>query len=74
MSVALASALLGALALYLGLGLLFALVFVSFGAERIDPAAARMPLQARLIILPGVALLWPLMAWKWLRREGPPIE
>jgi hypothetical protein len=47
-------------------------VFVIFGAARIDKGARGMAIQARLIILPGVALLWPLMAWKWLRGAEPP--
>ncbi|MEM6899883.1 MAG: hypothetical protein AAF583_08940 [Pseudomonadota bacterium] len=62
------------LGLYFGFGLLFAFAFVSFGVSRIDPAARGMPLKARLIILPGVMLLWPLMGYKWLTQTEPPVS
>ncbi|MEO0983702.1 MAG: hypothetical protein AAFX03_13735 [Pseudomonadota bacterium] len=59
---------------YLGVGLLFAVVFVFALAGRIDPAAQAMPLQARLIILPGVMLLWPLMLMKTFAQKEPPVS
>lgn len=59
---------------YFAIGLLFAIAFVIFGAKRIDPAARTMPLQARLMILPGTLLLWPLMAWKWRTQTEPPLQ
>jgi hypothetical protein len=52
-------------------GLVFALAFVARGAARIDPAAQDMPLPARLLLIPGAALLWPLMLAKWLRHRPP---
>jgi hypothetical protein len=52
-------------------GLVFALAFVARGAARLDPAAHGMPLPARLLLIPGAALLWPLMLTKWLRRRTP---
>lgn len=52
-------------------GLAFALAFVARGAARIDPAAQDMPLSARLLLLPGATLLWPLMLTKWLRHRPP---
>ncbi|MEL7128946.1 MAG: hypothetical protein AAGK23_05315 [Pseudomonadota bacterium] len=74
MSLETASWIMTGLGLYLGIGLLFGLPFVSFGASKIDPAAKDMPLQARLIILPGTMLLWPLMAIKWASQKEPPIS
>ena len=66
--------LLGALGLYLAVGVLFALPFAFVGVQRIDPDATGAGIGFRLVILPGVVMLWPLMARRWLRREGPPVE
>lgn len=46
---------------YLLLGTLFALPFAFRWVNRIDPVAARGTLGFRLLILPGSALLWPLL-------------
>jgi len=67
-----AEAILIGFGVYLALGLLFGLWFVAAGAGRLDPDARGMPLQARAILLPGSAALWPFLAWKQLRGEGPP--
>lgn len=72
MSIDLAQGLMGAAAAYLGLGLLFAAAFVWAGAPSIDPAARGMPWPARLLLVPGAALLWPLMLFKWVARRSPP--
>ncbi|MEM9669272.1 MAG: hypothetical protein AAF950_10140 [Pseudomonadota bacterium] len=72
MSVAVGEFIVLCLGLYFGVGLLFATTFVTFGVSKIDPAARGMPLKARLIVLPGVMLLWPLMGYKWLTQTEPP--
>lgn len=59
---------------YIIIGALFALLFVSFGASRIDPAARGTGVGFRLLILPAAAALWPLLAWRWLRGAPPPGE
>ena len=74
MSVETAEAIVGTLAGYLVLGLAFALVFVTLGVAVIDPAARGMPRLARLLIVPGVAALWPLMLWKWFTQKSPPVS
>ena len=74
MSVETAEAIAGGLAAYLALGLAFALVFVMRGAAAIDPAARSMPLAARLLIVPGAAVLWPLLLWKWFTQTSPPVS
>ncbi len=66
--------LVNALAAYLGVGLVFAIAFVWKGAGKIDPAAAKGTLGFRLLIIPGTAALWPILARRWLRGEGPPEE
>jgi hypothetical protein len=59
---------------YLGLGVLFALAFVTLGVGVIDPAARGGTLGFRILIVPGSALLWPLLLRRWLRRAPPPRE
>ncbi|MBC7769833.1 MAG: hypothetical protein H7124_13710 [Phycisphaerales bacterium] len=50
-----------ALAAYLGSGLCVAISTLLFGLRKLEPAAAEMPLRVRLLILPGLAALWPLV-------------
>ncbi len=65
----------GALGVYVAVGLLFAIAFVSAGAARIDPGARRASLGFRLLILPAAAALWPLLARRWLGgQHEPPAE
>ena len=60
---------------YLALGVLFAVAFAWRGAGRLDPAAAHASWGFRLIVVPAAALLWPLLAWRWLAgRSAPPLE
>ena len=68
-----AEVLLLALGAYLLVGIGFAVLFVTWGVQAVDPAGRGMPFTARLIILPGATALWPLMALKWLRRQLPPL-
>jgi len=69
-----AQAIIGTVAGYLVLGLAFALIFVIRGVAAIDPAARGMPRLVRLLIVPGVAALWPLMLWKWFTQKAPPVS
>lgn len=56
-------------------GFFFGLGFVLRGAGRIDPVAQKVGWGFRLIIFPGSMLLWPLLAWRYLKRvDFPPIE
>ncbi|MEM8921500.1 MAG: hypothetical protein AAGB25_09015 [Pseudomonadota bacterium] len=74
MTLALAEMLTTILGVHFGLGALFALVFVIWGAPRIDEAAKGMPVQARMIIFPAAMILWPLMLVKTLTKSGPPLS
>lgn len=58
--------------LYGAFGGAVALAFVIFGVGRLDPAA-RGAFAFRAAIAPGVALLWPLILWRWSRAgmNGP---
>ena len=58
---------------YAGVGLVFALAFVSQGVGRLDPDAARGSLGFRVLILPAAAALWPLL-WKMWRARSVPRE
>ena len=59
-------------AAYAGLGLLFAIAFVTVGAGRLDPVARSGTWGFRLLILPGSAALWPLLLRRWLRGDSQP--
>jgi hypothetical protein len=74
MSTVLAERIVSFAGLYLAIGGLFALWFVTFGARRIDPSAKGMPLQARLMIFPGVVGLWPIMLLKTFIQKAPPVS
>lgn len=49
--------------LYFVLGLGIAAAFVSIGLSTVVDRPATLP--ARLLILPGAALLWPYVLWRW---------
>lgn len=59
---------------YLAVGFLFAIAFVWKGVGKIDPDAAKGTLGFRLLILPGCALLWPILLRRWLQASPPPQE
>jgi hypothetical protein len=48
-------------------GATFAVAFVVFGIHRVDPVAEHAPFGFRLIVIPGVAVLWPLLLTRWFR-------
>ena len=63
------------LALYAGAGLLFALLFLARGVERIDAGAHGATLGFRLVLLPATVAFWPWLWRRWRRADGtPPIE
>ncbi|NKC31451.1 hypothetical protein [Falsiroseomonas selenitidurans] len=66
MSTATATLLVEAATLYAAIGVGVGLAFLLFGLERFSPAAAGSYAH-RALLLPGLALLWPLVAWRWLR-------
>lgn len=51
---------------YVVIGLAFGLCFIFKGIGTVDPAAKGGPLVFRLLILPGMVGLWPMMLKKWL--------
>lgn len=45
-----------------------AVAFVLVGVDRVDPAARRA-IAFRPLLLPGAALLWPLVLARWIATE-----
>ena len=70
LSPAAASWLVEAALLYAAVGLGVAVAFLIAGIERLDPAA-RGAYAFRPLLLPGLATLWPLVAWRWWRAARP---
>lgn len=62
-----ALSLLAVLALHALVGLGFAASFLPRRIERLDPSARGSSWAFRLLILPGVVALWPLV---WARSRG----
>ena len=60
--------------IYLVMGILFGIAFVTRGVQAIDHAAAGTGWGFRLIILPGVAAVWPLLLRRWIRKSQPTEE
>lgn len=59
---------------YIACGLAFAPFFVWRGVGRVDPAAKSAGLGFRLIVLPGVVALWPVLLLRWRSGRQPPAE
>jgi hypothetical protein len=75
MSETVVTALVDVLIAYGGAGLVFAVIFLSLGVERVDAGAKGAGLGFRLLILPGVAAFWPLFSRRWVRGvSAPPAE
>ncbi len=51
---------------WLATGLIFAIPFALFGAPKILQDAAEMSVGARILIIPGTAILWPWLLWRWV--------
>lgn len=76
MSEAVAEALVLGLGIYAGLGVIVGLIYMFGGAGRIDPAAKGkgLPIRVRLLILPGIVGLWPIMLMKLFTQKAPPVS
>jgi hypothetical protein len=60
--------------LYAVAGLIFAAAFLPRGVLQLDERLHGAPITVRLLILPGVAALWPLFAWRWITGAREPVE
>lgn len=55
-------------------GVAFAALFLPRAVARLDPRVAGAPRTLKLLILPGVATLWPVLAWRWFTGASAPAE
>jgi hypothetical protein len=65
-TVAWAEAILDIVGGYFALGGAFTLVFLAAGLARVDPVAAAGPWRFKLLIAPGIVVLWPVVLMLWL--------
>jgi hypothetical protein len=65
-----ATVLLYGLVWYIGIGVLTALLFVTFGISHVLPRSATVTLGARILFLPAAAALWPYVLLRWLTSRG----
>lgn len=65
-------ALLAAFAAYALLGMITAILILSLLAPRRDPALRHTPRHLRLLLLPGMAALWPVYLARHARPERRP--
>lgn len=66
----------GGIELYAVVGCLVAVVFLLYGIDRVDPSA-RGSYVFRILLIPGVIGLWPLVLWRWRvleRSQSGPFE
>ncbi|ESQ74959.1 hypothetical protein [Asticcacaulis sp. AC402] len=54
---------------YMGIGLVVGMALCLGLVGRFDPVAARAPWNVRLLFLPGMILLWPLMIIKAIKGK-----
>lgn len=59
---------------YLAAGLLFALVFLPRGVLAIDGGLRASPATVRVLLVPGMTLLWPIFLRRWITGRGAPAE
>ena len=71
MPVEIAEKVLSVAGLYLAGGVAFAFAFFALGLRRVDEAAANGRLGFKLLILPGVVAIWPLLLWTWILARPP---
>jgi hypothetical protein len=69
MSEALAAAIWLGLAGYLAVGLVIGIGTAAFGMKRLAPAA--VPVRVRLLVLPGMAALWPVVLMRLAGAKAP---
>ena len=66
----LATILAAALVLYIAAGLAVGLAFVGYGITVVQ--SAPVTVGARILLLPGATILWPVVLSRWLRPRGQP--
>ena len=74
MNESIATWIVSALGIYLALGILFCIPFVLKGVGKNDSAVQGATIGFRLIIIPGVVMLWPVLLRRWMSDTGVPPE
>jgi hypothetical protein len=59
---------------YLLAGVLFAIVFLPRGVLAIDDGLRASPRMVRVLLAPGMVLLWPIFLRRWIAGRGAPPE
>jgi len=59
-------------AVYLLVGVLFVIPFLMKGLNKIDEGTHGSTIGFKIIIIPGVIVLWPVLLSKWMRRPPSP--
>ena len=59
-------------AVYAAAGALFAVALLARGLRLVDPVAADGPVGFKLLILPGVVALWPVLLRRWIASHRSP--
>jgi hypothetical protein len=59
-----------AFALYLAIGIVIGILFVIFGVTNALPHPTPVSGGARIVLLPGSILLWPLVLRRWLKSRN----
>ena len=57
-------------AIYLLLGVLFVIPFLIKGLNKVDEGAHGSTIGFKIIIMPGVIVLWPVLLSKWMKGNG----
>jgi hypothetical protein len=53
---------------YIAVGIAVALAFVTIGVSQVQ--AMPVTVGARILLLPGAFVLWPLVVSRWLKSRG----
>ena len=59
---------------YIVIGLVFAVLFVIFWVQKVDPAARGGTIGFRILIIPGVCAFWPMFVWRLVKGKVAPTE
>ncbi|HET9744546.1 MAG TPA: hypothetical protein VFP97_02470 [Chitinophagaceae bacterium] len=58
--------------IYLLLGVLFVIPFLTKGLTKVDKGAHGGTIGFKIIIIPGVIVFWPALLLKWVKANGKP--
>jgi hypothetical protein len=58
-----------ALLIYICCGILFSIAFIAKGITKTDEAAHGSGWGFKIIIIPGVIALWPVLLVKWMKAK-----